>query len=299
MCPRHVTPLSLDNTAAYADWRDVKLAAHPACLDDLVVEVRDPRRLTEAEHAAILDRCRRANMAVYVGATGDDPDKLIPRRLGEQFGLVRLDHNPGADEDAISAITIQSDALHRGYIPYTDRPIAWHTDGYYNPPARQINGFILHCVRPAAEGGENGLIDPDILYIRLRDRDPAHIAALMRADVMTIPANVVDGVELRPAVTGPVFTAGPHGRLAMRYTDRRRNIHWRDDADTAAAVAALREVLEAPDTPRFRVRLEPGWGLICNNVLHSRGRFHDTAGTGDRQGRLLYRARYHDRIEGC
>jgi hypothetical protein len=84
----------------------------------------------------------------------------------------------------------------------------------------------------------------------------------------------------------------------MRYTDRRRNIHWRDDADTAAAVAALREVLEAPDTPRFTARLEAGWGLICNNVLHSRGRFHDIA-TGDRQGRLLYRARYYDRIEGC
>jgi len=120
----------------------------------------------------------------------------------------------------------------------------------------------------------------------------------MRVDVMTIPANVVDGVELRPAVSGPVFTAGPHGRLAMRYTDRRRNIGWRSDPETSAAVAALREILEAPDTPRFRVRLEPGWGLICNNVLHNRDRFGDTAGSADREGRLLYRARYHDRVEG-
>jgi hypothetical protein len=292
------TPLSLDDAATYAAWRDLKLASQPRRLEDLIVEVRNPRRLSAAEHAAILDRCRRANMAIYIGDTGDDPDKEIPRRLGEQFGLTRLDHNPGADEDAITAITIQSDALHRGYIPYTDRPIAWHTDGYYNPPERQIHAFILHCVRPAADGGVNGIIDPEILYIRLRDRDPAHIRALMRSDAMTIPPNVVDGVELRPASTGPVFTSGIAGHLAMRYTDRRRSIQWRDDRATTDAVAALREVLEAADTPRFSATLEPGWGLICNNVLHSRSRFSDGPAPDPAQGRLLYRARYYDRIAG-
>jgi hypothetical protein len=292
------TPLSLDDAATYTDWRDLKLAGHPNRLDDLIVEVRDPRRLSATEHAAILDRCRRANMAIYVGETGEDPDKEIPRRLGEQFGLTQLDHNPGADQDAITAITIQSDALHRGYIPYTDRPIAWHTDGYYNPPGRQIHAFILHCVRPAAEGGVNGIIDPEILYIRLRDRDPAHIRALMRSDAMTIPPNIVDGVELRPASTGPVFSSGVGGHLAMRYTDRRRNIQWREDRATTDAVAALREVLEAADTPRFSATLEPGWGLICNNVLHSRSRFSDGPAPDPAQGRLLYRARYYDRIAG-
>jgi len=292
------TPLSLDDAATYAAWRDLKLASQPRRLEDLIVEVRNPRRLSAAEHAAILDRCRRANMAIYIGDTGGDPDKEIPRRLGEQFGLTRLDHNPGADEDAITAITIQSDALHRGYIPYTDRPIAWHTDGYYNPPGRQIHAFILHCVRPAADGGVNGIIDPEILYIRLRDRDPAHIRALTRSDAMTIPPNIVDGVELRPASTGPVFSSGIGGHLAMRYTDRRRNIQWRDDRATADAVAALREVLEAADTPRFSATLEPGWGLICNNVLHSRSRFSDGPTPDPAQGRLLYRARYYDRIAG-
>ena len=296
--PPDPSPLSLDDAATYAAWHDLKLAGHPSRLEDLIVEVRDPRRLSAAEHAAILDRCRRANMAIYVGDTREDPDKEIPRRLGEQFGLTRLDHNPGADEDAITAITIQSDALHRGYIPYTDRPIAWHTDGYYNPPGRQIHAFILHCVRPATEGGVNGIIDPEILYIRLRDRDPAHIRALMRADAMTIPPNIVDGVELRPASTGPVFSSGIGGQLAMRYTDRRRNIQWRDDRATTDAVAALRAVLEAADTPRFSATLEPGWGLICNNVLHSRSRFSDGAEPDPAHGRLLYRARYYDRIAG-
>jgi len=291
--PRHVTPLSLENDDAYRTWRDRKLASLPATTDELIVEVRDPRRLSDIEYGALLDRLRRANMVIYAGATADDPDKDIPRRLGERFGLHRLDHNPGADEDAISSITVQSDALHRGFIPYTDRPIAWHTDGYYNAPGRQIHAFILHCVRPAAEGGGNALIDPELVYIRLRERSPDHIRALMRADAMSIPPNIVDGVELRPVSVGPVFSSGARGRLHMRYTDRRRNIDWRPDPATTAAVTALREILAGDAaTPVYRARLQPGWGVLCNNVLHARERFHD-----DGQQRLLYRARYHDRIE--
>jgi alpha-ketoglutarate-dependent taurine dioxygenase len=289
--PRQVTPFSLSNDAAYRQWRDAKLADLPRTPDDLMVEVRDPRRLSDAEAEAIQARCRRWNMAVYLSAVGDEPDKDIPRLLGERFGLRRLDHNPGADEDAITSISIQSDALHRGFIPYTDRPIAWHTDGYYNSPQRQIRAFILHCVRPAAAGGENALLDPEIVYIRLRDRDPEHIRALMHAAAMTIPPNIVDGEELRPASTGPVFLNGTQGRLAMRYTDRKRNIEWRGDAATADAIAALRAVLEAKDTPVARLRLEPGWGVICNNVLHARTRFAEGEAS-----RLLYRARYYERI---
>jgi alpha-ketoglutarate-dependent taurine dioxygenase len=231
-------------------------------------------------------------MAIYVSGADDAADKAIPRRLGEQLGLKTLDHNPGADEDDITSLRVQTDALHRGYIPYTNRPIAWHTDGYYNDQDRQINAFILHCVSPAAEGGDNGLIDPEMLYIRLRERDPAHIAALTKPGVMVIPANLADGVELRPPSTGPVFRRGERGHLALRYTDRRRNIEWFDDDPTRAAVDAIREFLEDPETPRFEARLAAGSGVVCNNVLHRRSRFEDRR----TQARTLYRARYYERI---
>jgi len=47
------------------------------------------------------------------------------------------------------------------------------------------------------------------------------------------------------------------------------------------------------DTPwHVHGRLESGWGLVSNNVLHTRTGFTD----GD-VPRLLYRARYSDRIE--
>jgi alpha-ketoglutarate-dependent taurine dioxygenase len=287
------SPFRLHNPSAYTAWRDKKLADHPKHLDALVVEIRDPRRLSPAEHDAILDRCRRANMAVYAGTNGEEDDKDIIQALGEQFGLRRLDHNRGADEDAITSLSVQSDALHAGYIPYTNRPIAWHTDGYYNDQDHQIHGMILHCVQAAESGGENALLDHEMVYILLRDQNPDYIHALMHPQAMTIPANVVDGKELRPDQSGPVFSVRPDGHLHMRYTDRKRNIVWRGDAQTARAVTALKDILHGDPPHHFQGRLEAGCGLICNNVLHTRTKFED-----GEQRRLLYRARYYDRIAG-
>ena len=77
----------------------------------------------------------------------------------------------------------------------------------------------------------------------------------------------------------------------MRYTARKRNIAWRDDERTRRAAAALEQILET-DPLVLRVRLRPGQGLICNNILHDRTGFVSSATAG----RLLYRIRYHRRI---
>ncbi|MGD2064328.1 MAG: TauD/TfdA family dioxygenase [Nitrospirota bacterium] len=284
-------PFDLNNGDAYRRWRDAKLATYPRRFEELVVEVRDPRQLTAAEHAELLRCCRRANMAVYAGATRDNADSEIPRRVGAQFGLVNLDHNPGADDAGITAITVVQDS---GYIPYSNRPIRWHTDGYYNRPDRQIRAMLLHCVITATEGGESGLLDHEMAYIQMRDAHPEYVAALMAADVMTIPGNMDDPRVLRPDRTGPIFWVDPQtATLQMRYTARKRNIVWRDDEVVRAAVAFL-EGLMSPDSPYlFRATLAPGQGLICNNVLHDRTGFHDNG-----PARLLYRGRYYDRIAG-
>lgn len=287
------SPFDLNQPEAYARWREDKLAGHPARVEDLIVEVTDPRGLAPAEHDAILERCRRANMAVYVGATGADPDKELVRGLGAQLGLHRLDHNPGADEDAITSLTVQTDERHRGYIPYTNRPIAWHTDGYYNTPERQIHAVMLHCVRPAESGGENELLDHEMAYLQLRDRGVEYVRALMHPQAMTIPPNEGEGGVHRADQSGPVFSIQPDGHLHMRYTDRKRNVLWRDDPLTREAVEILREILYQPSPWHFQVRLQPGWGILGNNVLHTRTGFTD--GTS---ARLLYRARYYDRIAG-
>lgn len=290
MIPAH---FDLDNATAYAAWREAKLAAHPRRLEDLLVEVADPRRLTFAEREALLARCGVANMALYASTTGSDPDKDIPRLLGRQLGLVNLDANRLADDDGISPLAVAPAGSRTEFIPYTDRGIKWHTDGYYNTLDRQVRGLILHCVQSAASGGENRLMDHEIAYILMRDENPDYIRALMAPDAMTIPPRLEDGEVARAAQPGPVFSVYPDGQLHMRYTARTVSIEWHDDPATKGAVAALERLLADESGPHvFRGRLEPGMGLVCNNVLHDRAAFSDS----ETHKRLLYRARYYDRI---
>jgi len=288
-------PFDLNDEAAYRAWRARKLEIRPARREELIVEIKDPHRLSPAEHQAILVRCRAANMAVYASHGGDAEDKSIPAALARQFGLAHIDHNWLADGDAITPLTVHADGKRPDYIPYTNRPIKWHTDGYYNPPHQQVRGLLLHCGRPAAHGGENALLDHELAYIWLRDLDPGYVRALMQPDVMTIPARLDQGRVVRPEQTGPVFSVNPaDGTLHMRYTARARNIRWKDQAVVAEARRRLEQWLNGPSAYVYRLRLESGMGLICNNVLHDRAGFEDA---GDAP-RLLYRARYYDRIRG-
>lgn len=289
---RLLPQFDLDNEAAYQQWREQKLQDYPTAIEQLIVEVKDPTKLSDAEREAMLQRILKSNMVVFAGPTGDDPDKTIPRQLGAQFGLQSLDNNTGADDDGITSLEVKNDEWHKHYIPYTDRQIHWHTDGYYNDLTRQIFGLQLHCVRAAAEGGKSSLMDHEIAYILLRDRDPALVEALMREDAMTIPENRADDKVDRPERPGPVFMAGPGGALHMRYTARKRNIAWSKDALTQRAVGTLNEILCSESPYIYRAILQPGQGLISNNVLHDRSGFNDAPETP----RLLYRLRYFDRV---
>lgn len=290
--PAH-SPFHPDNDEGYRRWRDAKLAGYPTAAAGLIVEVRDPRKLTTAEHDALQQRLQKANMAIYVGTTGDDPDKAILRRLGAQFGLLRLDSNYLADDDGITSLTVNPEGEHPHYIPYTNRPIKWHTDGYYNTPQNQIRGLLLHCVHSAGAGGENGLIDPEIAYIRLRDAGADHIRALLHPEAMTIPPGKDGEGGERGRASGPVYSYDPASdSLHMRYTARKRNIEWLDDARVRESVALLERLLDEEPQFSFHARLEAGMGLLCNNVIHDRTGFTDPPGTAPR---LIYRARYFDR----
>jgi hypothetical protein len=286
-------PFALERSQDYLRWREKKLARYPRRVEDLIVEVRDPRKLSASEAAEIRRVCGIANMAVYSSPLAGVADKNIARRLGSQLGLARLHANPLADEDGISSLEVTPEKSGRGYIPYSNRRLLWHTDGYYNTPQQRIGAFILHCVRPAAAGGENRLLDPEIAYILLRDADPRYVAALSAPDAMTIPANEEDAAAARPAQTGPVFSTEA-GALHMRYTARTRSIEWRPDEATRAAVRFLREILDSRSRYVFALRLAGGQGIACNNVLHDRSAFTDDPAPG--LNRLVYRARYTDRI---
>lgn len=292
-CTMIASPFDLDQPLAYQRWRDAKRASHPTHARDLVVNVADPRALSDAEVQALLQRCATTNMAIYRSAVNTE-DKDIPLKLARQLGLHRLDGNWLADEDGISQIEVApSNGERTAFIPYTNRAIKWHTDGYYHPQARHIRAMVLHCVRSAAAGGENALMDHEMAYIAMREANPDWVRALMASDAMTIPERLDDAGVGRAEQSGPVFSVDPDdGALHMRYTARTRSVLWKDDALTRTAAAFLQRLLDSAGPHVFRVRLEPGMGLVCNNVLHDRAGFVDDA----QQRRLLYRARYLDRV---
>lgn len=291
------SPFHPDNTSGYLAWREQKLADYPTRGEDLVVPVRDPSLLTDSEYQALWERIAKTNMAVYATDMGESEDKEGPRRLSAQFGLARLDANWLADEDGISSLTPQDEESEEGkskrgeFIPYTHHRIRWHTDGYYNPRERRIFAMTLHCVRQADEGGENNLMDHELAYIALRDANPDHIRALMAADAMTIPARADEMGVARPDEVGPALCVH-EGLLHLRYTARTKSIAWKQDEATQAALHALEELLAGDCAGMFTLKLAPGMGLICNNVLHTRTGFSDRP----EHRRLLYRARYHDHL---
>ena len=292
------SPFSLHPEAetAYRQWRSWKLSAYPKTAGELVISIDNPFDVTEKERQKMAESFIRANMVIYtINIRSDFTDKKIVETLGQSFGLIRLDNNLGADSDNITSLQVIEGGRKQGYIPYSNLKLSWHTDGYYNLPEEQIRGIILHCVNSAAEGGENALLDHEMMYIHLRDLDPAYISALMKTDVLTIPPNVENGVEIRGSQSGPVFSVDENtGALHMRYSARKRNIIWTDDEVTTKAVNAIDDFLASDSPWILRHRLEPGQGLICNNVLHNRTSFENDE-TGEQQ-RLIYRGRYYDRL---
>ncbi|MCP3849795.1 MAG: TauD/TfdA family dioxygenase [Gammaproteobacteria bacterium] len=283
------SPFIVKNGAQYQTWRSAKLENYPAGIGDIIVEVSDPKNLTTAEYDAMYTAIDRANMVIYVSKNTSE-DKDIPRRMAEQFGLKRLNNNFMADSDGITELRINKDGEHPKYIPFTNRPINWHTDGYYN--SEQIHGLLVHCVRSAANGGDSELFDHEMAYLLLRDMSEEYVEALMQPDAMTIPEGVDSDGNPRGKSIGPVFSVNDDGTLHMRYTVRKTNIVWKDDEITKKAAAALLDILNSDNKYAFKGRLEAGMGLVSRNIIHKRTGF-DSAESSER---LFYRARYFDGI---
>ena len=78
-------------------------------------------------------------------------DRSAVTTLTAQLGLGDPDQNLCADADGLSPIQVHPEGVRQRYIPYTDKKLNWHTDGYYHRPDRIIRAMLLHCIRPAME----------------------------------------------------------------------------------------------------------------------------------------------------
>ena len=259
-----------------------------------MTQIKNPGALLPSEYQQISTQMQAHNLALFKVDADPKITSQVLKSLGHQFGLNHLDGNLYANDSDISELRVIDKGRRGEYIPYTSRPLGWHTDGYYNHPDKTIRSFILHCINDAEEGGENQLLDPELAYIRLRDTNNSYIDALMHPETLTIPETVEEGGYVRPAQTSPVFQVDPlNGNLLMRFTQRKTHIQWRQDATTQEALSLLGDLLASDSAPILKHRLGPGEGLVCNNVLHNRSGFTDSA----EHARVMLRARYYDRFK--
>jgi hypothetical protein len=285
----------LKSIAAYQQWREKKLALYPLQLERYCTTIQNINDLSQTEITNIQLSCRRINMAFYRFSADVENDKKHVHQLGKVLGLQHLDNNLCADDDQLTSLRVTQHKGQHDYIPYTNKRLSWHTDGYYNQYDQQIHGILLHCATPAMQGGASLLLDHEILYILLRDQNPAWITALMQVNVMTIPANIHQGHMIRPARSGAVFSFTSTGQLHMRYSARLKNIQWQDDENTQAAIHFIQTLWQQENSKYIiKYTLKAGEGVICNNVLHRRTAFIDSDIKARK--RLLYRGRYYDRV---
>lgn len=287
MNPDNGNPFHLSNKDAYRCWREQKLDFWQKA-KIRPIQISDPEHLTLREHQEIYNSLNRFNMSVFKIREHNISHATL-KTFASQFGLHRLDNNLYADHDNISELRAIKGQRRGEYIPYTNRPLGWHTDGYYNHPDKTIRAFILYCVNNAASGGANQLFDPDLAYIHIRDKGDDYIEALMQPDTFSIPQTIEGDKNVRPRQDNAVFQDDADG-LLMRYTQRKAHIRWKSNEITQAARVLLSDLLAKGSKHVLNICLQPGEGLICNNVLHNRSAFTDD----ERHPRVMLRARYYD-----
>ena len=288
---RQTARFSLHRDREYRSWRRAKLRALDMPQRMQLTEIRDPRRLSASELSSLSRELARHNFAFYGCAGRVDANTL--RSVGRQLGLVRVDHHLCADRSGVATITDGGTAGGGEFIPYTNRALNWHTDGYYLPGRQRVRAFMLHCVETAQRGGANRFFDHELAYLLLRDREPRWVAALSQRDVLMIPGYDLKPGAARPDVFGPVFSVCSDGGLHMRYTARTRHAVWKDETVVREAIGFLHEVLDDNCGYHRRYTLGPGEGLVCANVLHSREAYVDRTPL---RRRTLLRARYRDSL---
>jgi hypothetical protein len=278
---------NLDSGEDYKKWRDEKLTAYPRSVAELVVELGDMTAITDGEKNKIKELVELANMCVYTAGSADlSMDSLLA--LGKQLGLADTDKSRRhSNSDELTNSGILNSA-----IPFTTRHVRWHTDATYYGSDKTIQGLFLLCKRPAAEGGNNKVLDNEILYILLRDKNPDALRVLMNKDCFKY-RNPKTG-EIDEHLGGKVFWTNSDGNLCHRFSFRKTDMAWSGDGDVQAARAVLESLILDESEYVIEGRLESGLGLISNNVLHTREKLVDSDDAAHK--RLLFRARFYDRV---
>lgn len=269
-------------SAEFLRWAEEKEKNIPQNSDGILVNIHDINNVKTSEIAKIKETIYKYNSCIYSSKIALKSNTNLLKFV-ELVGMRTYDCN-NIDSNEISTITpLQNSKIN--YIPYTDKPLNWHTDGYYDK--KSIFSWLLHCVNPATQGGENYLLDHELVlreYL-LRNDD---INNLMAEDALTIPESKYTS---RSEISTYIFSfKNKYKRLHMRFSMRKDNIGT--SAKANSAVIKLREIIEG-NCAKYSLmyKLQKNEGIITNNILHGRKAFKD-----DKVKRKLLRIRSYERL---
>ena len=272
----------------YKHWEENKLNSFTSKMDNLMVEIAEAESLKKSEKTKIKSLLHQHNLVFYEFKSMKNTSSNALLSLSEQLGLEDFDYNPKSDKTGLTPITVHNDLnTDDEYVPYTTKPLNWHTDGYYNLFNESIHSWLLHCDEPAKHGGDNTFLDHEIAYILFNQRNK-NILHLMNNVAYTIPENKKTG---RKSVNGYVFSfENKYKKLHMRFTMRENNISWNKNA--VKEINELKEIIKESEKYHIKYKLDYRQGVITNNILHNRSSFTNL----ENQTRLIYRIRSKKRV---
>ena len=269
----------------YNRWASDKLGSYTNNINNLMVEIRNPLKLSKSEKDKCFKILKSQNMVFFnIGK----PQKNIGfslQELARQFGMGNYELDSQSNETGLTKIQVETNKDHGEYIPYTNKPLNWHTDGYYNSIKNTILSWLLYCENSSVSGGTNKFMDHEIAYI-LYNQKYQNIHELMTKDVYTIPENKIN---LRLETKGYIFRF-INKKLHMRFSMREKNIVWKKSI--IDSVNNLKKIIKESTEFHVNHKLLPGQGVLTNNIIHMRTTFTNTKN----KNRLLYRLRSKKRI---
>jgi len=284
------SPFILENETEYKNWRQTKLELYPLNISKFSIPL-DINNFQKKDLDLIKFNMNKYNFALY-----NFKSELTNNELENFCTMLNLNNsisNLFSDSKNISDIRDHKDTNNNQigeYIPYTNKPLNWHTDGYYYPLNNSVKSFLLHCVNPAHRGGENLLLDHEILYILIRDHNPSYIKILMENNIMGIPRNKNNAESTN--INGPVFFIDDEYSLNMRFTSRQQNIVWKKSDIIDKIKKFIFNFVESDTKYITKILLKKNQGYIANNILHKREKFFD-----NKNKRLLKRIRFSKKLK--
>tara|TARA_Y100000022_G_scaffold160476_1_gene143374 strand:- start:6 stop:833 length:828 start_codon:yes stop_codon:yes gene_type:complete len=269
-------------SAEFLRWAEEKERNIPQNIDGISVNIHDINNVKTSEIAKIKETINRYNSCIYSSSVPLESNITL-LKFAELVGMRTYDCN-NLESNEISTITpVENNKIN--YIPYTDKPLNWHTDGYYD--RKPIFSWLLHCVNPATQGGENYLLDHELA---LREYVMRHddINNLLAADALTIPESKDTS---RAKISTYIFSfENQYKKLHMRFSMRKDNIDTSPKA--SEAITKLKKIIEN-DCGKYSLtyKLQKNEGIITNNILHGRNAFKD-----DKVKRKLLRIRSYERL---